>query len=85
VADDTVQGGVGLAFPSTAFLFHVVVETDLFPDRIFDASFGTITDKTTAPTVEQQWEDDHATDFVLSPGGLRGSNPLGQQLDWRDW
>ncbi|MBC7782291.1 MAG: hypothetical protein H7144_00510 [Burkholderiales bacterium] len=87
VADATVLGPTPLASPSTEFSFHVVVETDVIADRVFDASFGVYTDKGTAASVEDQWEASHVIDFILpgSPKMLVGSNPAGSQLVWTNW
>jgi hypothetical protein len=59
------------------------VKADVYTDRIYDPSFGVKTDKGTAPTVDEQWENDRVKNFCRRiDRGWIGSNPAGKQLSW---
>ncbi len=50
------------------FNFHQVVRITAYPDRIYDPSYGTLTEKTDARAVELKYEDGVITDFLTGTG-----------------
>lgn len=55
------QGGFG---------FHQVVRVGVYPDHIYDPSYGGLAKKTDARSVELKYEDENITDFgSFGPGG----------------
>ena len=78
--------------------FHhpCVVEISANPNRIYDPSFGTVTDVTTAAPVEQQWVINNVVGlFVWATGTWTRFNPSGVggpattapplSLTWNNW
>ncbi len=80
VAGGRVQGGQ-IQQP-WAFEFHVIVELDSQPNNVYDPSYGIITSKRNAASVEEQWEEDHVDDLHIVQQQWVGSNPDGQDLIW---
>ena len=80
VTGGRVQGGQILQ-PSP-FENHVIVELDSQPNNIYDPSYGLITSKRNAASVEEQWEEDRVEDFRQGVGNWLGENPQGQDLNW---
>ena len=64
---------------------HYVVRIDAYPDRIYDPSFGQMTEKTDARSVEQKWDDVHVTDYELMGLEIWVPNPPGKQVDFCPW
>ena len=64
------------------FEFHVLVEIDSQPNNVYDPSYCVITSKRDAPSVEEQWEEDHVNDLHIVQQQWVGENPDGQDLHW---
>jgi len=59
------QGSGGMNYLTTDFAFHRVVGVYLFPETIFDPSYGTRTDRSDERPVELKYEDENVTHFGL--------------------
>jgi len=59
------QGSGGANYTNTDFGFHRVVAVDVFPDTIFDPSYGTRTERTDNRSVELIYEDENVTHFGI--------------------
>ena len=80
VREGKVQGGQILQ--PWPFDKHVIVALDSQPNNVYDPSYGVITSKRDAASVEEQWEKDKVVDLRIGPNNWLGDNPPGQDLDW---
>ena len=56
------QGSGGANYTTTDFVFHQVVKVDCYPNRIYDPSYGGMTEDAT--DVELKYEDDNIVAFL---------------------
>jgi hypothetical protein len=52
------------------FNFHQVVRVAAYPDRVYDPSYGTVTIKTDARTVERKFQDMNITNLLDAATGV---------------
>lgn len=68
VKDGPAQGSGDVDYSITAFNFHQITRVDIYPDRIFDPSYGTLTIGSDGRSVNLTWEDENVIERLR--GGL---------------
>jgi hypothetical protein len=74
------QGSGGANYTTTDFVFHQVVKVDCYPKRIYDPSYGGMTED--AVDVELKYEDDNIVGFLNAGGAFTADTKGVKELVW---